>query len=128
MHVGKRKGSQRRQMREEVEGEWQRCRERRSQKEAARGSVGRSPAPPPSMNRRYVPKSVLTVTSWLLNNETAVGATQNSVYVGVCVSASVCLVFAYICACRAYVCEYVPFRGNSPEFCVCMRTSPLLFA
>lgn len=38
-------------------------------------SRGRYPAPPPSMNRHYVPKSVLPVTSWLLNNGTALGVT-----------------------------------------------------
>lgn len=37
--------------------------------------MGRSLVPPLSMNRRYVPKSVLPVTSWLLNNGTALGFT-----------------------------------------------------
>lgn len=32
-------------------------------------------APPLPMNRRYVPKSVLPVTSRLLNNEAALGVT-----------------------------------------------------
>lgn len=39
------------------------------------GNVGRFPAPPLSMNSCYVPKSVLPVTSLLLNNEKALGAT-----------------------------------------------------
>lgn len=45
------------------------------QEGGSEGSVGRFPAPPLSMNRHYVPKSVLPVTSWLLNNETALGTT-----------------------------------------------------
>lgn len=73
--------------------------------------MGRLPAPPLSMNRRYVPKSVLPVTSWLLNNEAAVGVAQNAV------SAPV-----WLCAanhCLGDVCVFMQrandaFGGKSP--------------
>lgn len=69
----------------DMKGEWRRRlsrKKKKSKSEAARGAwdgcfffVFFFPAPPLSMNRRYVPKSVLPVTSWLLNNGTALGAT-----------------------------------------------------
>ena len=64
----------------EMKGEWQRCRKtsvlrEEGQELGSMGNVGRFPVPPLSMNRRYVPKSVLPVTSWLLNNGEALGAT-----------------------------------------------------
>lgn len=54
-----------------MKGEWQ----RKSKSEAAWGVRDVLPALPPSMNRRDVPESVLPVTSWLLNNGAALGAT-----------------------------------------------------
>lgn len=69
----------------DMKGEWRRRlsrKKKKSKSEAARGAwdgrfffVFFFTAPPLSMNRRYVPKSVLPVTSWLLNNGTALGAT-----------------------------------------------------
>lgn len=57
-----------------------------------RREPGRHPAPPPSMNRPYVPESVLPVTSALLNNEAAPGVSQNCVH---CVSVRACGPFLY---------------------------------
>lgn len=62
--------------------------------------MGRLPAPPLSMNRRYVPKSVLPVTSWLLNNEAAVGVAQNAVSAPVWLcAANHCLGDVCVCSC-----------------------------